>query len=373
MTSADDVEFLARAAKLAARGLYTTDPNPRVGCVLTRDGEVVGEGWHERAGGPHAERVALSQAGAAAEGSTAYVTLEPCSFEGRTGACTAALIDAKVARVVCPGIDPTPEVSGSGISCLREAGIKVDVGIPDSTAEQLNAGFFSRLTCGRPFVRSKIAVSLDGRTALANGTSQWITGTAARADVHRWRARSSAILTGVGTVVADDPSLDARLETPAPEVKQPLRVVLDSGLRTPRDAKIVTDAGDTLIFTTQTDDSATSTLRDAGGRVERIDGTGGCDLGAVLDRLGALEINEVWVEAGAGLNGALIREGLIDELIVYMAPQILGNDARGMFVIDELINLDQRISLEYKDVRRVGDDLRIIAHPSTVTGPWPDS
>lgn len=369
MIMVDDAAFLARAAKLAARGLYTTDPNPRVGCILTKDGDVVGEGWHEQAGGPHAERVALSQAGEAAFGATAYVTLEPCSFEGRTGACTAALIEAKVARVVCPGVDPTPEVAGKGIASLREAGIKVDVGIADDTATELNAGFFSRLTRGRPFVRSKIAVSLDGRTALTNGESQWITGASARTDVHHWRARSSAILTGVSTVLADDPSLDARLEEPAPPIKQPLIVVLDSELRTPPGANIVMGGGEISIFTTEAESAAASTLRKRGVSIERVSGSRGCDLYEVLGRLGELQINEIWVEAGSVLNGALIRAGLIDEFIVYMAPQILGNEARGMFVIDELVNLEQRISLEFKDVRRVGDDLRIIARPSNVAGP----
>ena len=369
MTANVDADFLARAAKLAARGLYTTDPNPRVGCVVVKDGHMIGEGWHEQAGGPHAERAALTQAGAAASGATAYVTLEPCSFTGRTGACTTALIEANIARVVCPGIDPNPAVAGRGIASLREAGIQVDVGIASNVATDLNPGFFSRMTRGRPFVRSKLAVSLDGRTALANGASQWITGSAARADVHRWRARSSAILTGVGTVLADDPSLDARLEEPAPAVQQPVRVVLDSELRTPPGAKIVTSDGKTVLFTTQSESTAASTLRDRGVTIEQAGSSRRCDLDKVLDRLGALQFNEVWIEAGAQLNGALIREGLVDELVVYMAPQILGSEARGMFAIDTLVNLEQRISLEYKDVRRVGGDLRIIARPSTVAGP----
>ena len=373
MTTVDDTEFLMRAAKIAARGLYTTDPNPRVGCILTKDGNVVGEGWHELAGGPHAERIALSQAGEAAFGATAYVTLEPCNFEGRTGACTEALIEAKVARVVCSGIDPTPEVAGKGIASLREAGIKVDVGIVDDTITELNAGFFSRLTRGRPFVRSKIAVSLDGRTALANGESQWITGDLARLDVHRWRARSSAILTSVSTVLADDPSLDARLEAPAPPIKQPLIVVLDSDLRTPTSANVVMKGGEVSIFTTDEDSPAASALRKQEVSIEQVGRSRGCDLEEVFSRLSQLQINEVWVEAGAILNGALIRQGLIDELIVYIAPQIFGDTARGMFVIDELFSLEQSVSFEFKDVRRVGDDLRIIASPSNVSGPQLDT
>jgi diaminohydroxyphosphoribosylaminopyrimidine deaminase/5-amino-6-(5-phosphoribosylamino)uracil reductase len=279
------------------------------------------------------------------------------------------LIEAGVDRVVCPGIDPTPEVAGKGVASLRNAGIQVDVGIADTTATDLNPGFFSRLTRGRPFVRSKIAVSLDGRTALANGQSQWITGPYARADVHRWRARSSAILTGVGTVLADDPSLDARLEEPASDVLQPARVVLDSELRTPSNAKVVTNDGETIIFARQADSASAASLRARGVSIEQVDGSRRCDLEQVLNRLGELQINEVWVEAGAELNGALMREGLIDELIIYMAPQILGSEARGMFAIDEFTSLEQRISFEYKDVRRIGDDLRIIARPRTVAGP----
>lgn len=369
MTAPADAAYLARAMKLAARGLFTTDPNPRVGCVLVKDGNVVGEGWHEQAGGPHAERVALSAAGDNATGATAYVTLEPCSFEGHTGACATALIDAGVARVVCPGIDPNPKVVGSGITSLREAGLQVDVGVASDIAAELNPGYFSRMTRGRPLVRSKLAVSLDGRTALAKGLSQWITGSAARADVHRWRARSSAVMTGIGTLLADNPGFDARLEEPAPPVKQPVRVVLDSGLKTPPEAKLLGTPEEALIFTTQTEVSADSDLLSRSATVERVGGFPRCDLAQVLDRLGELEFNEVWVEAGAVLNGALIREGLIDELIVYMAPQLLGDSARPMFVIDTLVSLEQRISLSFVDVRRVGDDLRIIARPSNVASP----
>lgn len=372
MTAISDAEYLSRAIKLAARGLYTTDPNPRVGCVLVKDGRVIGEGWHEQAGGAHAERVALAHAGSAAAGATAYVTLEPCSVIGRTGACATALIEAGVARVVCPGIDPDPNAAGSGIASLRDAGVKVDVGIAHDAAAALNPGFFSRMTRGRPLVRSKLAVSLDGRTGLANGQSQWITGAAARADVHRWRARSSAIMTGIGTVLTDNPSLDARLEEPAPAVTQPVRVVLDSALRTPPDAKVLSKPGKVLLFTIQAESSSDSDLLAQGATIERVGGSRHCDLAQVLDRLGELQCNEVWVEAGAELNGALIREGLIDELIVYMAPQLLGSSAIGMFAIDSLVSLEQRISLNFQDVRRVGDDLRIIVRPSTVASPLTD-
>ncbi len=367
-----DAEYLARAIKLAARGLYTTDPNPRVGCVLVKDGRVIGEGWHERAGGAHAERVALAHAGSAAADATAYVTLEPCNFIGETGACAAALIEAGVARVVCSGIDPNPKVAGSGIASLRDAGIKVDLDVVNDAAAALNPGFFLRMTRGRPLVRSKLAVSLDGRTALASGQSQWITGAAARADAHRWRARSSVIMTGIGTVLIDDPSLDTRLEEPAPAVIQPARVVVDSKLQTPPDAKLLSRPGEVLIFTNQAESAAGGHLRVQGATIERVGGSRHCDLAKVLERLAELEFNEVWVEAGATLNGALIREGLIDELIIYLAPQLLGTSAMGMFAIDSLVSLEQRISLDFQDVRRVGDDLRIIARPSTVASPLTD-
>ncbi len=368
MTAADDAGHLARARRLAARGLYTTDPNPRVGCVIVKDGEVVAEGWHERAGGPHAERMALDIAGDASRGATAYVSLEPCSFAGRTAACTEALIDAGVVRVVCRGIDPNPKVSGRGIDQLRAAGLQVDVVGSLSTSDDDNPGYVSRMTRGRPWVRSKLAASLDGRTALANGLSQWITGSASRADVHRWRARSSAVLTGVDTLLADDPRLNARLEDPATEVKQPLRVILDSKLRTRPDAKALGSADDALIFTT----SGESAVADALSRrasIERVGGSGRCDLIEVLEALGKREINELWVEAGAVLNGALLREGLIDEVIVYLAPHVMGSSARGMFALDSLVEMEQRIGLEFTDVRRVEDDLRVVARPRTLAGP----
>ena len=373
MTAQSDAEYLARAVKLAARGLYTTDPNPRVGCVLVKNGRVIGEGWHERAGGPHAERVALAHAGRAAAGATAYVTLEPCSFSGRTGACATALIEAGIARVVCSGIDPNPKVAGDGIDGLRDAGIPVDVGVARDAAAALNPGFISRMTRGRPLVRSKLAVSLDGRTALANGQSQWITGGAARADSHRWRARSSVVMTGIGTVLGDNPCLDARLPAPAPAVTQPVRVVLDSSLQTPPDAKVLSKPGEVLIFTNQAESSAGSDLLAQAATIERVGGSRHCDLTQVLDRLGELQFNEVWVEAGSELNGSLIREGLIDELVIYMAPQVLGTSSMGMFAIDSLVSLEQRISLSYQDVRRIGDDLRIVARPSTVASPLTDS
>jgi len=355
-----DHALMARAVQLARRGRYTADPNPRVGCVIVQDEKIVGEGWHERAGGPHAEVVALRDAGAAARGATAYITLEPCCHHGRTPPCTDALLEAGIARVVMASRDPNPAVAGEGERRLVAAGIAVDAGILDGEARALNVGYMQRRQSGRPYVRSKIAASLDGRTALANGVSQWITGAAARADVQRLRARSSAIMTGAGTVVSDDPSLNVRSEDLG-DVLQPLRVIVDSGLRTPPDARTLSLSGDVTVFTVAGDAAKHAPLETAGARIEVV-GTmpnGRVDLDAALRRLGELEINEVLVEAGTRLNGALLQAGLIDELVVYMAGSILGRHARGMFDIQELTDMDARVEFDLVDVRRVGDDLRL--------------
>jgi len=367
---ARDREFMAEALALAANGLYDTKPNPAVGCVLVKDGRVLATGWTAPAGGPHAERVALAAAGTDARGATAYVTLEPCCHQGRTGPCTRALIEAQVARVVFAGHDPNPRVNGGGARELAAAGIEVEGGVLEREAEPLNRGFFARMRRGRPWVRVKIAASLDGRTALANGESQWITGPAARGDVHIWRARSGAVLTGSGTVLRDDPSLDARREEAGIDaklgIKQPLRVVLDSRLRTPPSARTLTLPGEVLIFTTLVADEAQLVLERAGARVERVDAvptpTGErCDLRQVLARLAKLEVNDVWVEAGARLSGALLDAGLIDELIIYMAPRLLGDGARGMFAVPALASLADAWRLSFEDIRTLGDDVRILA------------
>jgi diaminohydroxyphosphoribosylaminopyrimidine deaminase/5-amino-6-(5-phosphoribosylamino)uracil reductase len=363
--AARDHELMAEALRLAANGIYDTKPNPTVGCVLVKNDRIVARGWTAPAGGPHAERVALAAAGVEARGATAYVTLEPCCHHGRTGPCTKALIEAGVARVVFAANDPNPRVSGAGARELTAAGIRVDGGLLAAAAEPLNRGFFERMRRGRPWVRSKIAASLDGRTALANGTSQWITGPEARADVHRWRARSGAILTGSGTVLRDDPSLDARREDagidPKLGLKQPLRVIVDSRLRTPPTAKTLSLPGDVLVFTTRTADEAELQLERAGARVEHVPGGGEhCDLAAVLARLAELEVNDVWVEAGARLNGALLKAGLIDELILYMAPKLLGDSARGMFAVPALASLADGWSVTFDEFRKVGGDLRIV-------------
>lgn len=354
-----DHAFMARALQLARRGIFTTDPNPRVGCVIVRGNEIIGEGWHERAGGPHAEVTALRDAGDAT-GATAYVTLEPCCHHGRTPPCTDALLDARVARVVIASEDPNPDVAGEGAAKLIDAGVDVECGILEGEALAVNPGFMARMQTGRPFVRSKIAASLDGRTALANGASQWITGEAARGDVQRLRARSSAIMTGAGTMLADDPSLNVR----APElgdVLQPVRVVVDSRLRMSPEAKTLSLPGDVFVMTASGDAAKRRALESAGARVEHVDSIDGgrVDLESVLVRLGQLDVNELLVEGGAGLNGALLQAGLIDELIVYMAGSVLGAGARGMFDTPELVDMSLRDEFELIDVRRVGDDLRL--------------
>lgn len=369
--TAVDYEHMAEALRLAAGGLYDAAPNPTVGCVIVRDGGVVGRGWTAPAGGPHAERVALGEAGEAAQGATVYVTLEPCCHVGRTGPCTQALIEAGVARVVFAGHDPNPHVNGGGARALATAGIRVDGGVLEAAAEPLNRGFFTRMRRGTPWVRSKIAASLDGRTALANGVSQWITGPLARADVQRWRARSSAIVTASRTVLADDPSLTARPEEAGLDprrVKQPLRVIVDARLQTPPTARTLALPGDVVIFATATDNSAANGLRAAGARLERVPGGERCDLHAVLARLGELEVNDVWVEAGANLNGALLAAGLIDELVLYVAPRVLGNDAAGMFSLPALTSLDAAATFTFEEFRKIGGDLRIIARPSKLAG-----
>ncbi|MDO8925385.1 MAG: bifunctional diaminohydroxyphosphoribosylaminopyrimidine deaminase/5-amino-6-(5-phosphoribosylamino)uracil reductase RibD [Sideroxyarcus sp.] len=347
---------MALALRLAERGLYTTSPNPRVGCVLVKDGKVVGEGWHERAGEPHAEVHALRAAGKQAQGATAYVTLEPCSHHGRTPPCSDALIAAGVKRVVAAMQDPNPLVAGQGIAKLRAAGIDVESGLMETAARELNIGFVTRMSRGMPWVRSKVAASLDGHTALNNGTSKWITGEAARSDVQQWRARSCAVLTGVGTVLADDPQLNVRNESG----RQPLRVILDSHLRMPPTARIL--GGGALVYTASADAAKRAALQQKGAEVIQMPGTNGqVDLSAVLRDLAQRGCNEVLVEAGRTLNGALLKAGLVDELVLYLAPQLLGDAARGMADLGELTQLQQRVELHWQDVRQVGGDLRIVA------------
>ncbi|MGE5639389.1 MAG: bifunctional diaminohydroxyphosphoribosylaminopyrimidine deaminase/5-amino-6-(5-phosphoribosylamino)uracil reductase RibD [Clostridia bacterium] len=344
---------MRRALQLAERGLYTTTPNPRVGCVLSKDDHVVGEGWHERAGGPHAEIVALERAGDEARGATAYVTLEPCNHTGRTPPCTAALIRAKVARVVAAMRDPNPEASGGG-EALAAGGIRFEHGLLEGEARELNIGFVSRVTGGRPWVRLKAAATLDGRTALEDGRSQWITGAEARRDGHQWRARACALLTGIGTVKADDPRLTVReVETP----RQPLRVVVDSRLEIPRKSRIL-EGERALVFSAKegsVPNAEVVCLPNASGKV---------DLPGMLQELGRRGINELHVEAGFRLNGSLVREGCVDELLLYLNPSLLGDHAQGIADLPAVASLQERRGLRILSVDRVGEDLRLLLRPA---------
>jgi len=358
---------MAHALQLARRGLNSTPPNPSVGCVIVAsDGSVVGEGYHQRAGEPHAEVFALRLAGAAAHGATAYVSLEPCAHFGRTPPCADALRDAGIGRVIAALRDPNPRVTGGGLQRLAAAGIATADGLLASEAREINRGFVSRMTRGRPWVTLKLAASLDGRTALANGASQWITGAPARADVQRLRARASAIVTGSGTVLADDPALTVR--DPGLNLcgRQPMRVVFDSGLGLPAAAKLVTDGGPTLVFTTAASlASRGAALQSAGVALEPLASVDtGLDLRAGLERLAQLECNEVLVEAGPTLAGAFIAAGLVDEVIAYVAATVLGDAARPMLRLPLLENLNDRRGFRWVDARLVGGDLRLTLRPA---------
>jgi diaminohydroxyphosphoribosylaminopyrimidine deaminase/5-amino-6-(5-phosphoribosylamino)uracil reductase len=352
-----DSAYMARALALAERGLYTTTPNPRVGCVIVAGGNVIGEGWHERAGSPHAEANALADAaahGRSPRGATMYVTLEPCNHVGSTLPCTEALIAAGVGRVVAAMADPNPGAA-NGAARLRAAGIPVDIGLMSDEAGELNIGFVSRMTRGRPWVRMKVAASLDGRTALSTGESQWITSEAARADAHRWRARACAILTGHGTVEHDDPQLTVRaVATP----RQPRRIVIDRHAETPTDARVLAD--DNVLMVTA--GKRNPSWRPGVEHLALPDANGRIDLGALTDALGERAVNELHVEAGARLNGALLEAGLVDDLLLYIAPSIIGDPALGVAEFRSgLANLSDRIELAVRDVARVGADLRILA------------
>lgn len=356
-------DYMRRALELAERGLYTTTPNPRVGCVLVDEsGEIIGEGWTQPAGHNHAEVQAMLDAaarGKSVAGATAYVTLEPCSHFGRTPPCSDALVREGIARVVAAMEDPNPLVSGKGFERLAAAGIAVSSGLLEAEAQALNEGFISRIVRGRPFVRLKIAASLDGKTALANGESKWITGEAARADGHHWRARSCAVLTGIGTVLADDPALNVRaVATP----RQPTRIVLDSALRTPPGARIL-EGGNTLIVTASSDEQRVRALRGAGAEVLSLPGNDGqVDIAALLPILGQRN-NEILVEAGATLNAVLMQSGYVDEYLFYVAPTLLGDPARGLAMLPEFKSLEERIALRFHSLEQIGEDLRILARP----------
>jgi diaminohydroxyphosphoribosylaminopyrimidine deaminase / 5-amino-6-(5-phosphoribosylamino)uracil reductase len=400
MFSDFDKSAMQRALELAARGLETTDPNPRVGCVIAHGERVIGEGWHERPGEAHAEVAALRATREDPAGATVYVTLEPCSHFGRTPPCINALISARVRRVVFAVQDPNPLVSGKGAAALRAAGIAVDSGLMEDEAVELNVGFMKRMRQRRPWVRLKLAMSLDGRTALASGLSQWITGEAAREDVQHWRARSSAVLIGAGTLLADDPRLDVRL--PGENRRQPLRVVLDARLRTSPSARLFSTGGKILILTASDEEArpipapsatvvsidrtvplerlstgnggnarpalsrtaARAQLAERGAQVEDVPSRGNqLDLGAVLDRLGALDANEVLLEAGARLAGAFLKESLVDEMLLYMAPKLLGPQARPQVELPEIQSLDLARQFAVQETVQLGDDLRIRLRP----------
>jgi diaminohydroxyphosphoribosylaminopyrimidine deaminase/5-amino-6-(5-phosphoribosylamino)uracil reductase len=366
-----DQAFMARAIRLARLGLYTTDPNPRVGCVLVRDGEIVGEGYHHRAGEPHAERNAIAAAAERARGATAYVTLEPCCHEGRTPPCTDGLLAAGIERVVAAMGDPNPLVAGKGLEILRAGAVEVEVGLMESQARGLNPGFIKRMCEGLPYVRCKLAASLDGRTAMASGESKWITSEAARRDVQLLRARSSAIVTGVGTLLADNPSMNVRLAAeelpgvkPGASVRQPLRVVVDSHLRTPLDALMLSLPGATLIACTDPDPTRVARMESAGASVFVCPESGGrVDLRSLFRYLARQEVNEVLIEAGPTLAGPAIQAGLVDEIVLYQAPHLMGDGARGQFRLAGLERMRDRVELDLRDVRMVGRDLRIIARP----------
>jgi diaminohydroxyphosphoribosylaminopyrimidine deaminase/5-amino-6-(5-phosphoribosylamino)uracil reductase len=360
MTTPRDAFYMARAISLAKKGRYTTDPNPRVGCVLVRNDGVIGEGWHVKAGQGHAEVEALKNT-PDAKGATAYVTLEPCSHQGRTPPCCDALIKAGVSRVVAAMQDPNPQVSGRGLERLKAAGIEVICGVLQEDAQALNRGFIKRMTDNRPYVRSKLAMSLDGRTAMASGESQWITSDKSRADVQQLRAESSAILTGINTVLADDPALNARVDE---DVLQPIRVVLDTHLNMQVSAKMAKLPGRSLILTCVEDQQKQQALQQAGFEVYQLPGKDGrLDLHAVMEFLAGQQINELLVEAGSVLNGALLDEGLVDEYIIYMAPCILGDQGRGLFNLPGLQLMADKKQLKLRDIRQVGPDLKLTFIP----------
>ncbi|QEA39174.1 bifunctional diaminohydroxyphosphoribosylaminopyrimidine deaminase/5-amino-6-(5-phosphoribosylamino)uracil reductase RibD [Pistricoccus aurantiacus] len=364
--------WMARALRLAYRGLYTTDPNPRVGCVLVKQDRLVGEGYHKRAGEPHAEINALRQAGDNARGATAYVTLEPCAHHGRTGPCAQALIDAGVTEVVAAMQDPNSQVAGKGFAQLETAGIMVGWGLLEEEARALNPGFISRMSRGRPYVRLKMAMSLDGRTAMSSGESQWITGPAARTQVQRLRARSSAVVSGIDSIIFDDSRLTVRAEqlqlNDAESIasRQPLRVILDSHLRMPLAAACLREPGRTLVMTCQQDDDRRQSLIEAGADVVVLPAgkDGRVGLVALMEYLASEEqINEVLLETGATLAGAMLDEELVDEMQLFLAPTLLGGEARPLFALPGLETMAQRRGLEIIDIRAVGNDWRITARP----------
>ncbi|WP_423909416.1 bifunctional diaminohydroxyphosphoribosylaminopyrimidine deaminase/5-amino-6-(5-phosphoribosylamino)uracil reductase RibD [Candidatus Spongiihabitans sp.] len=357
----EDEGYMARALQLARKGAATCHPNPAVGCVIVNHGETVGEGWHDFAGQAHAEINALKQAGKASAGATMYVTLEPCSHHGKTPPCVKSIIKSRISRIVIAVEDPNPLVNRSGISELQGAGIDVTLGVGQAQAKTINRGFLKRITTGIPWVTLKIATSMDGKTAMADGESQWITSPPARQDAQKLRAAASGILTGIGSVLRDDPNMNARLDGVQ---RQPLRIILDTNLSTPVDARILGRQdgvmGDVLIVTANSEDSAAEIFQNDSVEIINCRTSGGkIDLNEVMLELGRREMNTILLEAGARLSGSMLEQGLVDEIVVYMAPDLLGSDAMDMFTIPGLEQLADKLSLEYKDVTRVGRDLRL--------------
>lgn len=372
MIEARDIEYMAEALHLAEKGLYTTHPNPRVGCVIVKDDKIVGRGFHRLAGEPHAEPMALAEAGKAAKGATVYVTLEPCCHEGKTPPCTDGLIGAGVARVVAAMKDPNPLVSGKGVEALEAAGIAVETGVLEPQARALNPGFIRRISGGLPYVRCKLAMSLDGRAAMRDGTSKWITSEAARRDAQFLRARSDAILTGSGTLRFDDPSLNVRLkpedypcDITEAQIPQPLRVVLDSNLRMSPDARMLKLPGKTLVLCSHFDPNRAGKLERGGAQViELQDSEGRIYMRDALRYLGDRDINEVLIEAGPTVAGQALHEGVIDEVVIYVGPHLMGDDARGLFHLPWIRRMEDRIPMEIRDVRQIGKDFKIVAVPA---------
>lgn len=369
--TSQDHAYMTQALRLAEKGMYTSQPNPRVGCLVVKDGKIIGEGAHLKAGEAHAEVHALNQAGDQANGADVYVTLEPCSHQGKTPPCVNPLIQAGVKRVFVAMQDPNPVVSGNGIQALRDKGIEVQVGLMQSEAEKLNLGFIKRMKTNMPYVRCKVAASLDGKIALSNGRSLWITGEAARMDVHHWRARSDAVITGIGTVLYDNPVMTVRIEE---EARQSLRVIVDSQLSIPLQAKILNehDLNEYPV--------AIAYARDKFGHAEKLQAMGvellhlpqdssgntRVNLFGLLDALGQKGCNEVLIEAGHGLNGGFLQRDLIDECILYYAPKLMGSDAMPIFSIKTITSMSKAIQLDLLDVRQIGDDIRVIARPQRV-------
>lgn len=363
--SSADHTYMTLALRLAEQGLYTTQPNPRVGCVIVKNNQIIGQGAHLKAGEPHAEVFALCEAGASAKEAVAYVTLEPCNHHGRTPPCVDALINGGMRRVVVAMQDPNPLVAGNGIKRLLANGIEVDVGLMEAESKSLNLGFISRMTSGMPYVRCKVAASLDGRTALNNGKSLWITGEPARLDVQHWRAQSCAVVTGIGTVLSDNPSMNVRL---ANKSRQPLRVIVDSNLQTPTDCKMLNpellSISPVLIAYSQDTNHKADLLTAVGAQLVHLPNENGrVDLQALLANLASRGVNEVLLEAGQGLNGAFLQAGLIDEFIFYYAPKLMGADAKAMFAFPELVEMQQAAELQILDVRQIGRDIRLRAKP----------